>query len=104
MPDQIVGQAWQDVNGDGNLNAGEAPAAGVEVLLSIDANGDGLCDALEDAVVATSMTDELGRYEFSTLDIGAYCVEIGPGQTSAAGAAGVALDGTSGAEVEIPLQ
>jgi hypothetical protein len=105
MPDQIAGSAWLDENGDGNRNAGEVPAARVEALLRNDANGDGTCNAAEDVIVAKALTDDQGRYEFSTVDVGSYCVEIGP-QHSAAGAPatyGLTIDGVTGHSVDVPV-
>ena len=105
MPDQVGGVAWLDENGDGDRSAGEVPAARVEALLRIDADGDGTCNAAADVIVANTLTDDQGRYEFSTVDVGSYCVEVGPQHSAADAPAtfGVTVDGVTGHSVDVPV-
>lgn len=64
---------WFDTNNDGRVNAGESPAAGVEVNL-IDTAG---------TLANTSTTDAAGHYLFTGLGPGDYRVEIPASQFAA---------------------
>ena len=59
-------KVWNDINGDGIQDAGEAGVGGVTVRL-LDAAGN---------VVRTTITDEFGNYIFTGLDAGTYIVEF----------------------------
>ena len=59
-------KVWNDINGDGIQDAGEAGVGGVTVRL-LDAAGN---------VVRTTTTDEFGNYIFTGLDAGSYIVEF----------------------------
>ncbi len=61
--------------GDGSLNFGEGPLAGITVLL-----GEGVCGEggrIEPAnLLSTTITDDDGLYRFANLAAGTYCVSI----------------------------
>jgi len=63
---------WNDANGNGIQDAGEAGIGGVTVKLRTDANGDGVYET----VAATTATDFAGHYIFDGLPAGAYVVEV----------------------------
>jgi hypothetical protein len=64
-PRAIVGQAWNDANGDGLMGPGESGLAGVNVNL-LDANNN---------VVDSTTTDYMGNYEFDVPN-GTYQVQF----------------------------
>lgn len=59
---------WQDTDGDGVQDDGEAPVPNVKVEL-LDADGN---------VVATTTTDDAGRYSFADISCGDYRVRFNP--------------------------
>ena len=61
----IGDRVWHDADGNGRQDAGEAGIPGIEVNLL--AGG---------AQVATTVTDDVGRYAFSDLPLGEYVVEV----------------------------
>ncbi len=63
---------WNDTDGDGVQDAGEAGIAGVTVTLYDDPDGDGVYDH----AVATTTTDAAGRYIFDGLSPAAYVVAV----------------------------
>ena len=65
-PASLGDTVWEDMDGDGVQDAGEAGVAGVTVRLR---------DAA-DAVVGTTATDAAGAYQFTGLKPGAYTVEF----------------------------
>jgi hypothetical protein len=67
-PGAISGQAWNDANGDGVLNAGETGLAGWTIFIDQDSNG--LLGATEPSVV----TDDTGHYTLSDVAIGSSIV------------------------------
>ncbi len=71
----IGNQVWIDDN-DGTYENGEAVVPGVTINLINDLNGNGTQESGE-PVVATSVTDENGRYLFPALPAGDYIVQIG---------------------------
>jgi parallel beta-helix repeat protein len=91
-PNTITGRVFQDSNGDGSQQTGEAGLSGRTVYL--DANNNGVLDTGE----ATATTDSSGAYSFTNLDPATYRVrEVLPTgwlQTTANPAAIVA--GTTG--------
>jgi hypothetical protein len=64
-PVSIGNQVWRDVNNDGDVDAGEAPIAGVPMVLFFDANGDGQITGAEATPVAYDTTDAQGLYLFT---------------------------------------
>ncbi len=58
---------WLDADGDGVQDAGEAPVEGIVVRLIDPATG---------AVLATTLTDENGFYEFTNLPDGSYQIQF----------------------------
>jgi hypothetical protein len=69
--DATIGDlVWQDDNGNGVLDGGEAGIAGATVF--IDDNGNGLLDVGETSVV----TDAAGAYDFTNLATGSYDVAV----------------------------
>jgi hypothetical protein len=66
-PNTIGGTIWEDTDADGILEVGEGIYyEGVTVVL-LDANGD---------IVARTVTDEFGDYEFTGLPDGTYTVDV----------------------------
>ena len=63
---------WNDADGDGVQDAGEAGIAGVTVTLYDDPDGDGVYDH----VVGTTTTDSSGHYIFDGLSPAAYVVSV----------------------------
>ena len=68
----IGNRVWNDVNGDGVQDAGEAGISNVTVTLYNDHNLDGVYDN----AVGTTTTDASGFYIFDNIDPNAYVVEI----------------------------
>ena len=66
-----VGDAESGFLADGTLDGGEPRIAGVSVALA-----EGACPAT--AVTSTARTGEDGRYSFTALEPGAYCIFINP--------------------------
>ena len=87
----ISGSVFQDTNGNGGCNKGEAGLAGVTVFL--DTNNNGVLDAGE----TSTTTDANGNYSFTNVGPGTYHVaEVLPTgftQTTANPAAIVASSG-----------
>lgn len=69
-PGSIAGTVWDDADGDGIRDAGEAGLAGRTVFL--DANGNGVPDL--DGGEATATTGADGSYSFADLAFGTYTV------------------------------
>ncbi len=69
---------WQDVDGDGIQDPGEAGIANITVYLYEDSNGDDLIDS-GDALVGTAVTDGQGGYLFAGLPAGDYLVQVDTG-------------------------
>lgn len=63
----IAGQVWSDTNTDGVRDAGEMGVQGVTTRL-VGCDGSG--------TLATTVTDDAGRYEFTGLTAGDKCVEF----------------------------
>lgn len=68
QPGSISGTKWNDVDGDGNRDAGESPVAGVTIYLDINGNG-----KLDDEEL-TDVTDADGAYEFTGLSPDVYMI------------------------------
>ncbi|MCL1474338.1 S8 family serine peptidase [Argonema antarcticum] len=68
LPGEIHGIKWNDVDGDGELDAGESGLANWTIFL--DENQNGQLDAGEESTV----TNANGEYEFTDLDLGTYTV------------------------------
>ena len=66
---------WEDLNADGDKDAGEAGIAGVTVDLYRDLNGNGVIDPGEPRI-GTETTDANGNYLFSNLPYDDYVVEV----------------------------
>lgn len=66
---------WLDSNGDGVQNAGEDGLANVVVDLYADADGNGV-KGPADPLVASTVTNVLGRYLFTGLGAGRYFVDV----------------------------
>lgn len=75
----IGNQVWNDANNNGIIDLGEAPIAGVTVVLHYINPNTGLCE-----VLYTTTTDGNGYYLFSNLIQGSYIVEL-PGSNFAPG-------------------
>ncbi|HEB68978.1 MAG TPA: hypothetical protein ENI88_05090, partial [Desulfobulbus sp.] len=69
----IGDQLWNDRNGNGVMDPGEAPLPGVEVSIGVDLDGDGTPDYR-----ATTTTDSHGTYIFDNLPAGAHTVSVNP--------------------------
>jgi uncharacterized repeat protein (TIGR01451 family) len=69
---------WEDFNNNGIADDGEAPIAGVNVDLYLDANSDGVPDSATPLKTTATGTD--GKYLFTNLDAGKYVVQIASGQ------------------------
>jgi uncharacterized repeat protein (TIGR01451 family) len=67
---------FNDLNGDGDQDAGETGLSGVAVKLYNDTDADGVVDAGVDVVQATLTTDANGTYLFSGLGNGTFIVSI----------------------------
>ncbi len=65
-PGSLGDFVWRDLNGDGLQDVGEPGLPGVQVLLK-DLSGN---------VLASTLTDDLGRYAFPFLPPGDYAVEV----------------------------
>ncbi len=74
-PAFIGDDVFEDVNGNGARDEGEAGIAGVTVDLVADADGNGVIDD-GDSVVGTATTDDEGKYGFADLAAGAYIVDV----------------------------
>jgi hypothetical protein len=62
-PIEIGNRIWNDANGDGIQNPGEAPISNVSLELFLDANSDGVPDG---AAIGSVTTDANGNYTFSS--------------------------------------
>ncbi len=65
---------WNDFDGDGKRDSNEPPIAGITVSLYRDDNNDNLPDA--NLVIATTVTNSLGIYNFTGLRAGRYIASI----------------------------
>ena len=70
QPAQIGGSFWDDGNGDGMWDDGEAALVGWKVYLDTDGDGDGEMDPGE----ARRITDSYGAYAFEDLSPGSFVV------------------------------
>ena len=66
---------WYDTNGNKIQEPGEPGLAGVGLVLS-SAGNDNKCDTAGSAVLANTTTDSNGKYRFSELVAGVYCVKV----------------------------
>ncbi|HHL34881.1 MAG TPA: hypothetical protein ENJ30_11000, partial [Desulfobulbaceae bacterium] len=69
----IGDQIWNDQNGNGVLDAGEAPLSGVQVCIGVDLDGDGTADYR-----ATTTTGADGTYLFDNLPAGTHTICVNP--------------------------
>ncbi|MGI6496623.1 MAG: choice-of-anchor A family protein [Kiritimatiellia bacterium] len=69
----ISGTVWHDANCNGTNDLGEAGIPGVMVTLYQDVNGDGKLDA-DDVPLSQAYTDENGYYAFNRISEGSYIV------------------------------
>jgi fimbrial isopeptide formation D2 family protein/uncharacterized repeat protein (TIGR01451 family) len=69
----IGDQIWNDHDGNGVMDPGEQPLAGVEVCIGVDLDGDGTPDYR-----ATTTTDANGVYIFDNLPSGRHTVCVNP--------------------------
>ncbi len=67
---------FYDWNGNGIQDAGEEGVAQVTVRLYRDAAGDGVYQAVDDALIRTDVTDSAGNYLFTLLPPGDYLVVV----------------------------
>ena len=72
---------WNDADGDGLFGVGESGLINVSVTLYEDSNNDGVIDS-GDAVVASTVTDANGNYNFYSLPAGNYLVDVDEGSAS----------------------
>ncbi|MEM7708878.1 MAG: SdrD B-like domain-containing protein [Pseudomonadota bacterium] len=66
---------WLDANGNGINEAGEAGLAGVTLNL-FDAGPDGVIGGGDDVLIASTVTDQLGGFDFKNLPAGRYFVDV----------------------------
>lgn len=100
-PDSVIGQVWEDGNGDGVRSGSESGVPGLAVSLWLD-NGDGLCGS-DDQQLGSTVTAEDGTYAFEYLEVGSYCVQVNSGTASSQSAVGVlASGGTLNLDVPAP--
>jgi uncharacterized repeat protein (TIGR01451 family) len=71
----ISGTVFNDLDGDGSLDAGEPGMGGIDISLYNDVNSDGLLDG-GDTLESSLVTDSNGNYLFSGLDDGNYIISI----------------------------
>jgi len=69
LGDTIGDTIWLDANANGKLDGDEGRIPGVTVALIKDANGDGVYQPGSDPIVATSITDANGYYQFNGLPV-----------------------------------
>ncbi|MGB7345046.1 MAG: SdrD B-like domain-containing protein [Pirellulaceae bacterium] len=82
---EISGVIFDDANGNGSLNVGEAGIVGATVELYRDSNGSGAFESGTDSqVFPNQTTDSNGRYTFSSLTADNYFVRQ-PAQTTPGG-------------------
>lgn len=72
LPGSLGGTVWNDMDGDGVIDAGEATLSGARVQLAGDSNYDGIADVQE------FTTDVNGLYAFAGLALGEYVLTVGP--------------------------
>ena len=72
----IGDRIWNDANGNGVQDAGEAGIAGVAVRLLTDDNGDGVYGGAGDNAAATATTNASGHYIFDGVAPGSYQVQV----------------------------
>jgi uncharacterized repeat protein (TIGR01451 family) len=96
----ISGHVYADPDASGNLTAGDAGVAGVEVALFADANKDGLPDSPTPVATAVTLSD--GSYSFAGIPGGDYVlVEANPAGWTSTGDTDVPLGtcGTNGCDI-----
>ena len=74
----IGSQVFQDLDNSGDLTDGEMGIEDVEVLLYADVDDDNMYTPGVDTLVAMTITDDMGLYEFDTLPPGDYIVAVVP--------------------------
>ncbi len=72
----IGDRIWNDADGDGVQDPGEAGIAGVTVNLLTDDNNDGVYGGAGDNPATTVVTDAAGNYIFDGIAPGSYVVEV----------------------------
>lgn len=73
----ISGKVFRDENGSGSLNPADVPLAGITVQL-----GSGACPS---SGLQSTQTDGDGKYTFSSLPAGQYCVTVSTGSLPSIG-------------------
>ncbi len=73
-PGSIGDLVWNDADGDGIFDAGEAGIPGVSVTLRADTDGDGIFES----TVSTQLSGPDGSYGFANLRPGSYQISIAP--------------------------
>lgn len=103
-PGNIGNQVWSDANSNGVQDPGEAGIKGVTVELYLDFNGNGLLDVGTDTFIASTTTDDAGRYLFNVSTPARYFVSI-PAQAALTGYSLTTgdPDPASGHQKRIPL-
>lgn len=81
-PGTIGTTLWNDADGDGTQDPGEAGIGGVLVNLLADTTGNGI----PDTVIATTTTEADGSYLFSSLPEGDYSVQVDASNFNVGGA------------------
>lgn len=75
-PEGSIGDTvWYDTNGNGIQEPGEPGISGVGLVL-YNAGPDGLCGTADDLAVANTTTDASGKYLFTGVAAGSYCVDV----------------------------
>ena len=80
LPLTLGDTVWNDENADGRQNSKEKGIEGVKVTLFNDSDGNGIFDASVDKEIASTVTDENGKYLFTRLAQGNYFVVISTDQ------------------------
>ncbi len=72
----IGNKVWHDLDGDGFRDPGEPGIQGVTIELWLDVDGDGVLTPGVDNLVRNATTDDSGEYEFNSLPLGDYLVNV----------------------------
>ena len=75
-PGAIGDYVWSDSDADGVQDADELGLGGVQMLLRVDTNGNGVYGDAGDAAPLSTLTDATGHYVFDGVAPGAYVVEL----------------------------
>jgi hypothetical protein len=68
-PIEVGNRVWNDVNGDGIQNAGEAGIGGVALEIFVDNNNDGIPDGAAIGTTTTALAGDIGSWYFNNANI-----------------------------------